>query len=391
MKKKIIAVLMMMSLLFAPASYAHSGRTDAYGGHHDYKNVSGLGDYHYHHGYGPHLHPGGVCPYESGSSTNSPSTATTAKSSGMQAEIADFSIILNGTTVNNAKLAYPILSYNYITYIPMTYNTARTLGLETEWDGSSLWIAEKGNAVFTNDVAGSNVLGQSGAVKKADFNVYINGQLLTQDSSYPFLDYKGVTYLPLTSDIANKLNLSVQWDDVTGIIVAPKTAQSAYTVATAKTTVYNGTTDQYINLLNAGVDTYNLNASNTVTLPKVANITKTTVAGGTISTCFLTPRVYFSIVTQSNGSIETVTVFVEAEYADELDAVTYYAYRDLLTTISNLDGTASDINTILMEISVVPGNDESKIKEYNGLLYAEIYDVEKDIEQFAISIPSIFY
>lgn len=24
---------------------------------------SGLGDYHYHHGYGPHLHPGGVCPY----------------------------------------------------------------------------------------------------------------------------------------------------------------------------------------------------------------------------------------------------------------------------------------------------------------------------------------
>ncbi len=42
---------------------AHSGRTDKYGGHRDNKNVSGLGSYHYHHGYPAHLHPGGVCPY----------------------------------------------------------------------------------------------------------------------------------------------------------------------------------------------------------------------------------------------------------------------------------------------------------------------------------------
>ncbi len=74
-----------------------------------------------------------------------------------------------------------------------------------------------------------------------------------------------------------------------------------------------------------------------------------------------------------------------------MDAVTYYTYKDILTTISNLEGTITDINTILREISVVPGNDESKIKEYNGLLYTEIYDVDTDTEQFAISIPSIFY
>lgn len=45
---------------------AHSGRTDAYGGHHDYKNKSGLGSYHYHYhcnGYPAHLHTNGVCPY----------------------------------------------------------------------------------------------------------------------------------------------------------------------------------------------------------------------------------------------------------------------------------------------------------------------------------------
>lgn len=70
--KKFSAVLFAAAMLSvmaaAPAGLltaeAHSGRTDAYGGHHDYRNVSGLGYYHYHcGGYPPHLHPGGVCPY----------------------------------------------------------------------------------------------------------------------------------------------------------------------------------------------------------------------------------------------------------------------------------------------------------------------------------------
>ncbi|MDO4329378.1 MAG: peptidoglycan-binding protein [Lachnospiraceae bacterium] len=45
---------------------AHSGRTDSSGGHHDNKNKSGLGSYHYHcGGYPAHLHSNGVCPYSS--------------------------------------------------------------------------------------------------------------------------------------------------------------------------------------------------------------------------------------------------------------------------------------------------------------------------------------
>lgn len=55
---------------------AHSGRTDARGGHHDYKNKSGLGSYHYHcGGYPAHLHTNGVCPYTSGSATSVSGTA----------------------------------------------------------------------------------------------------------------------------------------------------------------------------------------------------------------------------------------------------------------------------------------------------------------------------
>lgn len=55
--------------LFTITAEAHSGRTDANGGHRDNKNKSGLGSYHYHcGGYPAHLHSNGVCPYAGGSS-----------------------------------------------------------------------------------------------------------------------------------------------------------------------------------------------------------------------------------------------------------------------------------------------------------------------------------
>lgn len=70
LKIRIFYVFLVIFMISFPiTSFAHSGRTDSSGGHHDYKNKSGLGSYHYHHGLGPHLHPGGVCPY-GGSSTN---------------------------------------------------------------------------------------------------------------------------------------------------------------------------------------------------------------------------------------------------------------------------------------------------------------------------------
>ena len=74
---KILLTIVLTSSLVISApfmSLAHSGRTDSSGGHKDNKNASGLGYYHYHHGMGPHLHPNGICPYNSQSSTTTKST-----------------------------------------------------------------------------------------------------------------------------------------------------------------------------------------------------------------------------------------------------------------------------------------------------------------------------
>ena len=71
------AVALSLLLALSPAfALAHSGRTDASGGHRDNKNKSGLGSYHYHCGGNPpHLHTGGVCPY---AKKSSPTTACPA-------------------------------------------------------------------------------------------------------------------------------------------------------------------------------------------------------------------------------------------------------------------------------------------------------------------------
>ena len=79
--KKIVSVLIViLSILSIQISvYSHSGRTDANGGHKDNQNKSGLGSYHYHcGGYPAHLHPNGVCPYSSSSSTYSSGSGTSS-------------------------------------------------------------------------------------------------------------------------------------------------------------------------------------------------------------------------------------------------------------------------------------------------------------------------
>ena len=54
MKNWFILLLLLSNLSLL---LGHSGGQDSKGGHHDRIN----GGYHYHHGHGPHQHPGGKC------------------------------------------------------------------------------------------------------------------------------------------------------------------------------------------------------------------------------------------------------------------------------------------------------------------------------------------
>ena len=83
-KTKIISILLTITSIIAIGAnaYAHSGRTDANGGHKDNKNKSGLGSYHYHCGGHPaHLHTNGICPYASNSSSSKTTPSSSSQSS----------------------------------------------------------------------------------------------------------------------------------------------------------------------------------------------------------------------------------------------------------------------------------------------------------------------
>lgn len=78
-RKFLVTILSVSLIVQSGMVSAHSGRTDSSGGHHDYKNASGLGSYHYHHGYGPHLHTNGKCPYQSSGSSSSGKSTKSSK------------------------------------------------------------------------------------------------------------------------------------------------------------------------------------------------------------------------------------------------------------------------------------------------------------------------
>lgn len=83
-KGKILSIFLIVLSIIAIGlnSSAHSGRTDANGGHKDNRNKSGLGGYHYHCGGHPaHLHKNGVCPYSSNKSTTSTSNKSSTSNS----------------------------------------------------------------------------------------------------------------------------------------------------------------------------------------------------------------------------------------------------------------------------------------------------------------------
>lgn len=146
MKSKIISFTLAFCLLFT-CSFAHSGRTDASGGHKDNKNVSGLGYYHYHCGGNPpHLHSNGVCPYSTPkitytpiatpsisnySVTSTPSTSLTAK---LTVDKPPFPVKLNNLNINNyCGNWYPFI-YKDIVYLPMTSSVMNELNLTSSFD-----------------------------------------------------------------------------------------------------------------------------------------------------------------------------------------------------------------------------------------------------------------
>ena len=112
--------------------------------------------------------------------------------------LPDFAVTLNGVAIDNAHRQYPLLVYKGMTYFPLTYDDSRFLGLETGWTEETGLTVERTNvsAVYKEALTGSN--SRSLKARTVDFPVTVNGEKAQADGTYPFLSFRGVTYIPLT-------------------------------------------------------------------------------------------------------------------------------------------------------------------------------------------------
>jgi hypothetical protein len=142
-KLKFIGLVLVVCILTTPlTAWGHSGRTDSSGGHKDNKNASGLGYYHYHHGYPAHLHTNGVCPYESKNNTvNNSNVKSTQKPKPFVPSIV-------GTDIRTYINGYEVPTWAYNGTNPCAVIIAEDLkdyGFDVSWDGYTRTLEVKRN------------------------------------------------------------------------------------------------------------------------------------------------------------------------------------------------------------------------------------------------------
>ena len=143
-----------------------------------------------------------------------------------------FPVTLNGVKIDNAYSQYPLLVYKDITYVPMTYHGSRFLHLKANWynneyrnsqilfvgyseDYEKEWngypMTEKNKSSLTAVIPSYKI-----AVNTLDEQEFIDNQT----EEYPLLNFRGVTYFPLTWRFAvNEFGWQYSFDWQMGLII----------------------------------------------------------------------------------------------------------------------------------------------------------------------------
>jgi hypothetical protein len=222
--KSILAAI-VLSLTVSSVSFAHSGRTDGNGGHNCSATSQAKGlcsGYHYHNG-GSSSNGS-----SSGSSNSTPKASEPAPKPApapappkevipaghVKVIKPSYDVFVNGQSVPNHSIQYPVISYKDITYFPMTYKFTQALGIETAWDAKTGFVVRK-----TESPAGTLEFDYGAATnfyaKQPDFNVFVNDVWVDNSSeTYPVLVLNDITYFPMTWHYAvDELGLTIKLEN----------------------------------------------------------------------------------------------------------------------------------------------------------------------------------
>ncbi len=130
----------------------------------------------------------------------------------IEVSVPECQIEVDEQKLENRLLEYPFLEYKNILYFPLSYNMCSLVGLETHfakkgYSMNSPYLFYVGKGIKSMETDKENLLGINVYVKwvyKADiveYDVYIQHEKYKNDT-YPILNFRGVTYIPLIWDVA---------------------------------------------------------------------------------------------------------------------------------------------------------------------------------------------
>ncbi len=119
-------------------------------------------------------------------------------------------------------------------------NYSNSLGLETTWNNDTgLSIIKKGiGSTISQTTTGSNKLGSSCTAQIPNFVIKVNGKEIDNaKEEYPILNYKSVTYFPLTWRFTvDEFGWTSAWNDETGLTISSASVSTVETQEIASTT-----------------------------------------------------------------------------------------------------------------------------------------------------------
>lgn len=154
---------------------------------------------------------------------------TSVSAQSVSVSLPTFKITMNDISIDNSARLYPLVVYKDITYIPMTYNDSRFLGLETKWSADSGLEVNK----ISNQIAYKPDTGVSSSSLESatlpGFRIRVNAKDIDNGSEpYPLLVFRDITYFPLTwRYMVDEFGWTSNFDTSNGLVVNSKPSKTA--------------------------------------------------------------------------------------------------------------------------------------------------------------------
>lgn len=151
-----------------------------------------------------------------------------AAGTSVKVTLPKFAVKLNGHTVENQYREYPLLVYRDITYVPMTWNDTRLLGLEAAWSQATGLIVKQSPVTSSYAPYKSSKRNASSYTAQLSASaVTVNGKVIDNSKEqYPLLTFRDMTYFPLTWRIAHdEFGWDYKWNAASGLSITSHNPQ----------------------------------------------------------------------------------------------------------------------------------------------------------------------